>query len=90
MSIRQHVLRAFRRADDWVFERCGKHRVLFVVADGNGFGCQSPVIRALLANGRTVVRVVAQDNRPSSDFVFGSEADGALFEALRQTSALPV
>lgn len=83
MSIRQHVLSALRRADDWVFERCGKHRVLFVVADGNGFGCQSPVIRALLANGRTVVRVVAQDNRPSSDFVFASEADGSLFEALR-------
>lgn len=83
MSIRQHVLSAFRRVDDWVFERCGKHRVLFVVADGNGFGCQSPVIRALLANGRTVVRVVAQDNRPGSDFVFASEADGSLFEALR-------
>lgn len=83
MSIRQHVLSALRRADDWVFERCGKHRVLFVVADGNGFGCQSPVIRALLANGRTVVRVVAQDNRRSSDFVFASEADGSLFEALR-------
>lgn len=83
MSIRQHVLSAFRRADDWFFERCGKHRVLFVVADGNGFGCQSPVIRALLANGRTVVRVVAQDNRPGSDFVFASEADGSLFEALR-------
>lgn len=83
MSIRQHVLSALRRADDWVFERCGKHRVLFVVADGNGFGCQSPVIRALLANGRTVVRVVAQDNRPGSDFVFASEADGSLFEALR-------
>jgi len=83
MSIRQHVLSALRRADDWVFERCGKHRVLFVVADGNGFGCQSPVIRALLANGRTVVRVVAQDNGPSSDFVFASEADGSLFEALR-------
>lgn len=83
MSIRQHLLSAFRRADDWVFERWGKHRVLFVVADGNGFGCQAPVIRALLASGKTMVRVVAQDNRPSSDFVFASEADTTLFEALR-------
>ncbi|HRP26093.1 MAG TPA: CDP-glycerol glycerophosphotransferase family protein [Azoarcus taiwanensis] len=88
MSIRQDVLSAFRRADDWIFERCGRPRVLFVASDGNGFGCQSPVIRALRATGRTTVHVVAQDNRRSRHFVFNTEADRTLFEALRMDARL--
>lgn len=88
MSIRQHLLSALRSTDDWIFERCGRQRVLFVASDGNGFGCQSPVIRALLENGRTVVRVVAQDNKSTRDFTFNSDADRTLFETLRMDARL--
>ena len=88
MSFRRDVLNALRRADDWVFERVGQQRILFVAADGNGFGCQSPVIRKLLANGKTCVRVVAENNRPSREFVFNSDADRALFENLRVDARL--
>lgn len=88
MSFRRDVLNALRRADDWFFERVGQQRVLFVAADGNGFGCQSPVIRVLLASGNTRVRVAAQDNRPTGEFVFNSHADRVLFESLRVDARL--
>ena len=54
-------LQLARDLDDWVYERIGPVRVLFIVSDPYGFACQTPVIRELLKFPSVLVRVTTDE-----------------------------
>ena len=77
------IIETLRDLDDWIHERVGPVRILFVTTDGYGFACESPVIRALLSHPGVKVGVVHDRNLPTEQIAFNDEEDRQLFARLR-------
>jgi hypothetical protein len=82
-TLRHAILKRYRAAFDWGFERFARRtRILFVVTDGYGFACQSPVVRILQTFPDVLVDVTT--DKPGADKLieFANPEDRALFHAL--------
>ena len=82
-TLRHTILTRIRAGFDWGFECFARRtRVLFVVTDGYGFACQSPVIRILQTFPDVLVGVTT--DKPDADKLieFANPEDRALFHAL--------
>jgi len=82
-QLRGGTLRLLRSIDDWAYNQLARRtRVLFVLSDGYGFACQSPVIHALLKNPDILVRTTTDRGQLIDEIEFASEADRVLFTSL--------
>ena len=68
-----------RTLDDFIYERAGQVRILFVTTDSIGFSCQAPVIAALKGKSDSRVRVTTIDTKHHSEMNFLSCAERELF-----------
>lgn len=79
--MRSTLLGFARDADDWLHEHVGRIRVLFLVANGIGLTCQAPLIEALRADPRFLVRTTARD--PSFALAHTDDAQRACFRSVQ-------
>lgn len=83
-GLRHAAVEALRDADDWLYERARRMRVLFVFPDPYGFACQAPVAAQLLQQPGVIVRALWDRKGPlASAPAFSSARDEALYRQLR-------
>lgn len=81
LRLRDRLLGTLRRADDWIHERIGPVRILFVSSEAYGFSCQAPVIRALRDYPKVVVRVTVPPTRGAASIDCADNDDLDVFQA---------
>ena len=79
VNVKTKLVEMLRTLDDFIYERVGPTRILFVTTDNNGFLCQAPVIAALKENADTRVRVTTINTQYRLEMNFLSSTESKLF-----------
>ena len=82
--VRSNLLRYMRNMVDWAYVNLTeRRRVLFILSDGYGFACQSPVIRELRKHKGMVVRTTTDRGQALAGIEFANDQDRQLFISLQ-------